>query len=190
MARMHRVVTGAGPMAALLLTGCAASNVDFSDIARPARAPELGAYNVFVGSWDWKAEMLNGDDAHRNWTGTAEWRWTLDERCLHGEMAAESGATKFKTAGIWSWHPKKKKYIWWMFNNWGYPQEGTATYCDESKHWKMKYKSVGFDGTSSYGLYEMTAVDDNTLEWRMDEWADALHIVKKLEMTGTYRRRQ
>ena len=188
MRKVPRVIVSVVPVAALLLAGCAASNVDFSSIERPDRATELDAYNVFVGKWDWQAETLNADDAHKNWTGTAEWRWTLDQRCLEGEMSAASGDTKFETAGIWSWHPKKKKYIWSMFNNWGYPQEGSATYCAETKHWKMKYKSVGLDGTASYGLYEMTVEDNDTLTWRMDEW-DAWHMVKKLEMTGTYKRR-
>lgn len=178
------------PIAALAATGCAASKVDFAQIQRPPRAPELDAYNVFVGSWDWQAEMLNADGPDKNWSGTAEWTWTLDNRTLNGTMSAKSQNTKFETAGVWSWHPRSKKYIWWMFNNWGYPQEGTATYDAAAKHWRMNYRSVGLDGTKSYGRYEMTVVDDNTLDWRSDEWADPLHMVKKMEMTGTYKRRR
>ncbi len=53
----------------------------------------------------------------------------------------------------------------------------------------MDYKSVGLDGTTSYGRYHMTVVDDDTLDWRMEEWADGLHLVKKMEMKGTYKRK-
>nr|NIP84766.1 hypothetical protein [Planctomycetales bacterium] len=53
----------------------------------------------------------------------------------------------------------------------------------------MKYVSVGLDGTTSYGYYQMKVVDDDTLDWEMVEWADALHLAKKLEMTGTYKRK-
>jgi hypothetical protein len=57
---------------AIGLTGCAAKTVDMSKIHRPDRPAELDAYSNFVGSWTWTAEMMNADQAHRNWTGTAE----------------------------------------------------------------------------------------------------------------------
>ena len=182
------------PIFGLFPFGCAMSSVDFSQIERPVRSPELDAYNAFVGTWDWKAEVLNGDDANRMWTGTAEWRWGLDDRTLHGQLSAKSTDAEFDAYGVWSWHPKKKKYIWWMFNNWGYPQEGTAKYQEECEGalgcWRMKYKSVGLDGTTSYGRYDLKVLDNNTITWFMVEWADALHLVKKIEMDGKYTRRQ
>ncbi len=52
----------------------------------------------------------------------------------------------------------------------------------------MKYKSIGLDGTTSYGSYSMKVADNDTLEWRLQEWADMMHLFKKLEMTGTYKR--
>lgn len=172
------------------LCGCGAPNVDFSSVQRPSRAPELDAYNVFVGEWDWEAQMLNAaSDADRSWTGSARWEWTLDQRCLHGMMSAKSARTNFDAAGVWSRHPKTGKYIWSMFNNWGYPQEGTANYDAGSRTWTMNYTSVGLDGTASYGRYVMKVVDDRTLDWSSTEWADALHMVKKMEMKGTYRKK-
>ena len=173
----------------VLMAGCAAPTVDFSQIERPSRPAELDHYNVFEGNWIWEAEVVNAEGQDKNWSGEATWRWTMDNHWLHGQMSATSTNAEFKVGGIWGWHPKKKQYVWWMFNNWGYPQEGTATYCTESKTWTMKYVSVGLDGTTSYGCYHMKAVDDNTLEWDMVEWADVLHLVKKLEMTGTYKRK-
>ena len=134
--------------------------------------------------------MLNAQGPNREWRGQAEWHWTLDNRALHGDMSAQSGQTKFDATGIWSWHPKTKKYIWWMFNNWGYPQEGRATYDATAKSWRMVYRSVGLDGTTSYGQYRMTVVDNDTLDWRVSEWADPLRLIKKLEMKGTYRRQK
>ena len=132
--------------------------------------------------------MLNADDPGEEWKGTATWNWTLDERCLEGKMSVHSAHADFNTAGFWSWNPKSKKYVWWMFNNWGHPQEGTAKYDPDGKTWIMSYRSVGLDGNRSYGRYRMTVVDNDTLDWRMDEWADALHLVKKAEMVGTYKR--
>jgi hypothetical protein len=173
---------------AALLGGCAAPTVDFTTVEQPARAEELAAYDVFVGRWTWHAEVLNAEGEDKNWTGTAEWKWTLDDRTLHGLISARSTNASFDAAGVWSWHPKAKKYIWWMFNNWGYPQEGTATYDKESRTWIMKYTSVGLDGTASHGYYKMTVADSDTLEWSVVEWADPLHMFKKLEMKGTYTR--
>src|SRR5438067_7759743 len=98
-----------------MVPGCASPTADFNKMQRPARAPALDAFNVFVGTWNWEASAANADTAHKNWTGTAKWEWTLDQRCLHGQMSAKSGSTEFDTAGIWSWHPVKKQYMWWMF---------------------------------------------------------------------------
>ncbi len=177
-------------LAALALPGCTARNVDFSTIERPDRAAELSAYDVFVGEWDWKAEVVNAAAEDKSWTGTAKWNWTLDNRCLHGTMSAKCAHAEFEAAGVWSWHPKKEKYIWWMFNNWGFPQEGSAKYCADSKTWTMPYKSVGLDGTTSYGRYVMKVKDNDTLEWTMTEWRNRLHTIKKLEMTATYTRKK
>ena len=174
--------------AAVMGTGCAAPGVDFSKIHRPSRASELDAYDIFVGDWTWEAEALNADPAHKKWTGAARWEWALDRRCLHGQMSLKSADTEFQTAGVWTWHPLKKEHIWTMFNNWGYPQSGTARYNPSRRHWMMTYSAVGLDGTSSYGVYDMTVVDNDHLRWSLTEWADPLHFVKKLEMSGTYTR--
>ena len=171
-----------------LVAGCAAPKVDFSTIERPARAAELDAYDVFVGSWDWQAKLINAEGEDEAWTGSAKWDWALDKRCLHGQMSVKGANAEFDAAGIWSWHPGCKKYAWWMFNNWGYPQQGTARYDADDKHWTMPYKSIGLDGTCSYGVYTMKVVDPDTLEWTANEWADAMHMFKKMEMTGTYKR--
>jgi hypothetical protein len=176
-------------MGLLLAVGCTASKVDLSVIQRPSRPAELDAYNAFVGSWTWEAEMVVPDADNSAWSGTAEWSWTLDNRCLVGKMISKSDHAEFEAEGVWSWHPKSRKYIWWMFNNWGYPQEGTAKYCAKSKSWRMPYKSVGLDGSTSYGRYGLTVVDDNTIDWDVEEWADPLHMFKKLELKGTYRRK-
>jgi hypothetical protein len=172
----------------VMLAGCAAPTIDLTTIQRPARPVELDAYNVFLGKWDWTAEVVNAEGADKHWTGTAEWRWTLDDRTLHGLISAKSTNAEFDAAGVWSWNPNSKKYIWWMFNNWGYPQEGTATYREDSQTWTMDYKAIGLDGTPSFGRYVMKVVDSNTLDWTMVEWADFCHLVKKLEMKGTYKR--
>ena len=173
-----------------LLVGCGAPTVDFSTIQRPARAAELDAYDVFVGTWKWDAKVLNAKAGEEKWTGSAEWKWALDKYCLQGRLSARGAHAAFDAEGIWSWHPKAKRYTWWMFNNWGYPQDGTACYDAKAKLWRMPYKSVGLDGTYSYGLYTMQVKDNNTLDWTMTEWADALHLAKKIEMTGSYTRQK
>ncbi|HUU84896.1 MAG TPA: hypothetical protein VM243_15460 [Phycisphaerae bacterium] len=174
---------------AVLMAGCAAPIIDFSQIERPTRPAELEAYNVFEGQWNWEAEVVNAEGEDKTWTGEASWRWTLDNRWLHGLMSAKTKNAEFEAAGVWGWNPQKKHYVWWMFNNWGYPQEGTAKYDEANKAWSMNYTAVGLDGTTSYGWYWMKALDDDTLEWKMIEWADALHMAQKLEMTGTYKRK-
>jgi hypothetical protein len=54
----------------------------------------------------------------------------------------------------------------------------------------MTFKSVGLDGTTSFGRYQMTVVNNDTLDWHLDEWADGMHLVKKMEMKGSYKRRK
>jgi hypothetical protein len=184
-----RKVLALGAVVSMMLAGCAAPTIDFTTIQQPDRAAELDAYNVFLGEWDWTAEVVNAEGEDKHWTGTAEWRWTLDDRTLHGLISAKSTNAKFDAAGVWSWHPHSKKYIWWMFNNWGYPQQGTAHYHEDTQTWTMDYKSVGLDGTPSFGRYVMKVVDNNTLDWTMVEWADLFHMVTKLEMKGTYKRK-
>ncbi len=168
--------------------GCAARNVDLSQVERPARSPKLSAFDVFVGSWNWQAEILNADEQSRHWSGTARWEWTLDKRCLRGTLVAKSQAQNYEASGFWSWHPVQRTYVWWMFNNWGYPQEGSATYDESAKRWTMNYRSIGLDGTRSYGRHVLTVVDSDTLEWSAVEWADPLRLIKKIEMQGTYKR--
>lgn len=177
------------PVAAVCC-GCADLKTRMAEIQPPARVSELSAYDNFVGSWDWEAKVVGMEDTpDGKWTGTTTWTWTLDKRVLNGALSASNGRLSFDATGHWSWHPTKKKYVWWMFNNWGYPQEGTAYYDADRQRWVMPYKSVGLDGTTSYGRYEMEAVNGDRLEWRMTEWADALHLIKKSEMVGHYQRK-
>lgn len=177
-----------GVAVCVLVCGCAAPKIDFAKIQQPARAAELDEYNVFVGAWNWEGEVLNAEGANKKWSGTASWDWTLDGRCLHGQIAAKSEAAQFTAEGLWSWEPKCKKYVWSMYNNWGYPVQGTAKYDAAGKTWTMPYVGLGLDGTTSYGQYCMKVKDKDTLEWRLDEWMDALHMMKKMEMTATYTR--
>lgn len=178
-----------GLMMVMPLSGCVVARVDFEKIKRPARAAELDAYEVFVGSWTWNAEMLNAAGADRAWSGTAKWEWALDKRCLVGEMSSKSEHANFDAIGIWSWHPTTRKYIWTLFNNWGYPQHGDAKYDKDTKTWDMNYRGIGLDGTTSFGRYRMHVVDNDTLEWSVSEWSP-LFLVKKMEMRGTYKRQR
>ena len=187
---LRRISVLTVPVAVLLVSGCASPQIDFSTLERPARAAELDAYNVFVGEWTWEAEVVNAEGLDKDWTGTAKWGWRLDDRCLHGTISGKCPSAGFDAAGIWSWHPKKGQYIWWMFNNWGYPQQGTAGYDDQAKCWSMDYTSVGLDGTTSYGRYRMEIIDNDTLKWTMHEWADMMHLFPKMEMKGTYKRQK
>lgn len=170
--------------------GCTPKNVSPDMLTRPARAPQLEALRVFVGAWTWEAEILNAEPGVRNWAGTASWTWTLDGRCLKGDIASQSGATRFASSGMWGWDDRARRYAWSMYNDWGHPQQGTASYNAKTGKWVMPYRSIGLDGTPSYGRYLMTVVDNNTLEWEMVEWADRLHLITKMEMKGTYRRMQ
>ena len=174
---------------AVLCCGCADLKSRMADIRPPDRPSQLSAYDSFVGSWEWEAKVVGlEDDPEGQWTGTATWAWTLDKRFLRATMSARNNNSSFDAAGFWSWHPTKKKYVWWMFSNWGYPQEGTAHYDSSAQRWVMPYTSVGLDGTTSYGRYEMVVAGPDRLEWRMSEWADPLHLVKKSEMVGAYQR--
>ena len=173
---------------ALVAIGCTAPTVDFAAIQKPAAPEQMSQFRDFVGTWTWEAELVSGEGPPEQWTGTANWDWVLGGTYLHGELSAAGPNQSFSSSGSWGWHPKKKTYVWWMLNDWGYPQEGTAKYDPASRHWTMKYTGVGLDGTTSYGCYTMKVVDDNTLDWTMTEWADWCRCIKKVEMTGTYKR--
>lgn len=175
-------------LVAFTVGGCGPKTVDMSQIHKPPRPAALDAYNVFVGSWNWQAEMLNADAAHRSWTGTAEWQWALDNRGLHGHLMASSGDLSFESAGLWTVKAGTDKYVWWMFNNWGYMQHGKAHYEPNCRCWTMPFKSTGLDGTPSEGEYKITVVDNNTMTWELHEWS-TLKLAKKIDMKGTYTRK-
>ncbi|MFQ5489096.1 MAG: DUF1579 family protein [Phycisphaerae bacterium] len=189
MSRRGFNVTAGWVFLGAALAGCAAPKVDFSQIQRPERAPELRAYDVFVGNWDFKAEMLNAEGQDKEWSGTASWQWALNERFLHGVLSAKSAQAEFESAGAWGWDKSRGKYVWWMFNDWGFVQHGPADYDADEKEWSMEYTGTGLDGTKSFGCYEVTVVDDDTIDWHMQEWADAFRCVSKMEMKGQYKRR-
>lgn len=190
MSGLRRLTGFSAALAGLALLGCEAPKIDFSTIQRPARPAELDAFDVFVGDWTWEADVENAEGPDKHWTGTAKWEWTLDNRCLHGLLSAKTANASFNAAGIWSWHPRDKEYIWWMFNDWGFPQQGTARYDKANQSWDMTFKSVGLDGTPSYGRYTMKVVDHNTLEWTLEEHADmGRTMMPKMKMKGTYKRR-
>ncbi len=178
-----------GFVAVLACAGGCGGKAGYGDLQRPARPAEMSAYAPFVGSWTWEADMTIRDQPAERWTGTAEWRWTLDERLLAGRISASSGDNAFDSEGMWGLNPRSGKYVWWMFNNWGYPQHGTARYKAADRCWTMHYRSIGLDGTTSHGRYKLRFVDDNTIDWQMTEWLDPLHLIQKVEMKGTYRRK-
>jgi len=167
--------------------GCSARRVDVASLQRPERAAELDAFDAFVGNWKWTATMEVGESSE-TWSGTSRWSWTLDKRCLQGQMTTRSANQEYETVGLWGWNAKQKQYEWSMFNSWGYPQVGTADYDASDKSWTLKYRSVGMDGTTSYGRMGLTIVDANTMDWTMTEWADPLHLVKKMRLTGRFTR--
>ena len=43
----------------LVVLGCASPKLDFAALERPPRAAELGAFDVFVGEWDWQADVVD-----------------------------------------------------------------------------------------------------------------------------------
>jgi hypothetical protein len=176
--------------AVVFAAGCSAPTIDFADIQRPDRPAELDHFNVFVGSWVWEAELMNAEGEARNWSGTAEWGWILDDRCLHGLLSAKSTEAQYDSAGVWTFHPKKKRYEWTMYNNWGYPQHGKAKYDTDTKTWMMTYSSTGLDGRKSYGRHKLQIVSDDEVKWCNEEWADPLHMFKKFDMQGVFKRKQ
>jgi len=172
----------------IVSSGCTVHRIDFSSIRQPDLSGQMKAFDVFVGSWTWEADLKNAAKADRHWQGTAHWDWDLDGRVLRGTIESKSANAEFKSSGVWSWHPTRKRYVWWMFNNWGFPQSGTARVSEDGHTWTMNYRSVGLDGTASFGRYRMDVVDHDTLNWSVVEWADVLHLIKKMEMCGTYKR--
>lgn len=187
---MKRVCAFAMISVAMGLAGCGPARVDFSEMQKPAPGAELDNLKQFVGDWAWEAERTVPDGEPENWSGTANWSWVLDAMYLRGEMTSSGEGKRFSSIGYWGWHPKRRTYVWWMLNDWGYPQEGNASYDAEQKLWTMNYEGIGLDGTSSYGRYTIRVVDDNTLEWNLVEWADMLRCCfKKIQMTGIYKRK-
>lgn len=173
-----------------LLAGCAtAKKIDLSEIHRPDRATQLAAFDALVGSWNWEAELLNAEEPDRKWTGTAEWKWELNDRWLGGRLSAKCSRSEFTAGGAWGWNASKRQYEFFLLNDWGYSQEGSARYDATTRTWTMDYEGIGLDGSHSDGRYVLRVVDSDTLDWSMEEWTDGLHMGKKLEMKGTYKRK-
>lgn len=187
-ARRWLLVVLAAPLLGIAF-GCATNPPHGSYSVRPPRSEEVESLGYFVGSWDWFVEgQLDG--AAAQWSGSAEWDWTLDRRCLQGRIAGRSGNLSVEMAGVWTWHPTERRYMWWLFNDWGFPQEGTAALDAASRRWTFDYVGVGTDGQSTFGRYTVVAEDANTFSWRMDEWADALRLSRRAELAGTFHRQR
>ena len=186
---MFRTITGVALLVSLTVSqfGCHANSARIA-LQRPAQPAEMNAFAPFVGSWTWTAKETTSGDAARTWSGTTKWEWALDNRCLHGQLTARAGDLSYDSTGMWTWNVSKRQYQFWMFNNWGYPREGVAHYNAADKSWTMPYRCTGLDGTNSHGRYTIKFIDDNTFDWTMTEWADALHMVKKIELAGQYKR--
>ncbi len=184
-----RIIILLTAVASFLVGGCM-PNVDFSQIQKPLAPAEMVNYKDFIGSWTWEAERLSAEgEPLETWTGSAQWDWALGGTYLHGTMTSTGPDKSFSSEGFWGWHPGRNTYVWWLLNDWGFPQEGTARYDATNKLWTMTYTGVGLDGTNSYGRYTMRVADANTLEWTMSEWADWSQMIKKIEMRGSYKRR-
>ena len=137
-----------GIMAVVLLSvaGCMKPQEKLATLQRPERSAEMDALETFVGAWDVEAEMLGVEGADRMWKGMAEWRYTLDGRALAGNMSLRNPKAPFQTQGLWSYNPAKKTYVWSIFNDWGYPQQGKAKYKVDKQTWVMDYVGSGLDG--------------------------------------------
>ena len=186
---MRRTIVTLCIVSALALTGCMSPKAGFAEIQKPATPTQMSDFKDFIGSWTWEAQLSTGEGEPEEWTGSATWDWVLGGTYLHGELTSTGPHQSFASSGYWGWHPTRRTYVWWMLNDWGYPQEGTAAYNAAEKQWTMNYHGVGLDGTTSHGRYTMKVVDQDTLEWTMTEWADLCRLFKKIEMTGTYKRR-
>ncbi|MFQ5589764.1 MAG: DUF1579 family protein [Phycisphaerae bacterium] len=172
------------------LTGCMPKyTIEQLKEMMPERPIELDKLAMFLGEWEGTSETtLCVLDEPLSGTGSRTMEWTLDKRYLveHGDYdMGELG--KMKGVGLWTYDPKAKKYRIWWFDSQGGTARGTATFCDETKTWKMKVKGRNPWGKSK-GKGTVTFVDDDTIEWEWSEW-DGSGLFKTAETTGTSKRK-
>ena len=124
MTRWQMIAAGLAGLAFAPWCGCATMEpggeaTDLGSLVRPERAAEMDAFDVFVGAWDFKAEMMEVEGPNRMWTGLAEWKYSLDGRCLIGAMSLSNPQTQYQSEGHWTWNPGKQRYEFAIYNDWG-----------------------------------------------------------------------
>ncbi len=177
-------------LATAVLTGCIPKmTMEQMKEMRPQRPVELDRLNMFAGSWESSSEatMAMLDEVMTS-TGSSEAAWECDGWCLVERATLElEGLGKMVMTSIWSWDAKSKKYRSMWAGNDGGTAVGTASYCEETKTWRIKAK-----GRSSWGKSKakgtVTFIDDDTMEWTWTEW-DSLGLMKILDAKGTSKRK-
>jgi hypothetical protein len=177
-----------GLLTLLATVGC--QKMSFDDMMKqPPRPAELDQLAVFIGSWEGTAEgrMMGSDEVIKS-TGHSEYTWDADKWVLVERSEYKMGNTcRMNGVGLWSWDAGAKKFRTAWTDNYGSHGDGTVWLDGKTKVWHMRSKTSYTDGTS-HGEGTLRQIDNNTFEWNFAEY-DALHLLKFMEMHGTFHRK-
>jgi len=146
----------------------------------------------FLGKWDTKAEtkMLclgRSFDVE----GTTDNAWEGDGAYLVERGEYEMGELgKISEIGVWTWDVQAKRFRTWRFDSFGGTRVGTSTFDEASRTWTLRARRhSAWGNTIDRGTIRV--VDDQTLEWKWEEWSswDPLRLFKIAEFTGTSRKK-
>ena len=175
------------------LPGCMPTmTIEEMKAMRPERPVELDELAFLEGRWEHTGEAkMAGLDRTLKSSGSSSNSWDNDRWCLLERVDFEMEELgKMKGLNIWTYDTKRRKYRTSWFDSYGATAQGTATYDESSKTWKLKAKGSSDWGTS-IARGTMTIVDDNTIDWTWTEWMgwDCLRLCPIFEFKGTSRRK-
>lgn len=173
------------------LVGCTPSQEEMAKMMQqPPRPAELDRLEAFLGSWKAEGQVqIKGMDKIEPTSGknTTDWstdKWILVENWQH-DMGKDN---TMKGVSMTWWDANSKKYRSFWVDNYGGHGQGSMTYDEESKTWKMKGKSKdGKTGHKTTGKGTMTMVNPSEMRWTWEEY-DSLGLFKFFEINGTSER--
>jgi len=154
----------------------------------PQRPPELDKLDAFVGKWSFEGQAnMACLDAPLATSGTGETRWDDSKWFVVGNATFKMhGFDDMHGHETWTYDAHSKKYRSTWVDSMGSTGTGTATHDDRTNSWTMRAVSHGSCGkTTMKGT--MRIVDDNTMEWCMQEYAMG-GLMKTMEMCATSKR--
>ncbi len=191
MAYQRIISIGTIAILAAALGGCQQAKVDMSEMMEmPQRPAELDQLAQFVGDWEGSATMtMPGMEGTSESSGVESVAWEADKWAVLSRYTYQTDDGDMLGVSIMYWDPQAKCFRSTMVDNMGNVGEGTSTYDEATKTWRMKGEGRNlFSNQRTKGEGSVKFIDAGTQEWEWTEW-DAKKHQELMSFTGSSHRK-